>query len=224
MVGMDTFDAAAHPRSIATGQFAVKVNDAPRGGLDAPATPVNGQVYLQAWDSRDNLIEVSHETVDLRRVLDTFPLSTVRRVGDLGGTSEIADWMHSEGLINHDGPYDVYLDEDDVAEYLAEREAAGQEDPLTTSVHRTADEAKADLLETHRQIQELQDRARNFQRQFVAATLRGKAPTATRVLMDYNRMVITDAGGARVQMAPLDEAETRAAFAELQISGLFDLT
>lgn len=128
-----SFDSTQHPRAV-DGQFAEKVGAAPDISL-APAEPIVAKIVHQYWQN-DYAVETGDETeFDIRAVLDAATLDDIRNSNSSGDR----DWLHDDavtaGIIEPtDGPYyvETFFVEEELDEYIAAREAAGQEDPITT--------------------------------------------------------------------------------------------
>ncbi len=95
--------------------------------------PLKAKVIHQVWQG-DYAVETGEETeFDIRAVLDAAPLEDIRSMESSGDR----DWLHDDavnaGLIESaHGPYyvDTFYIEEQLEEYIAQREAAGQEDPV----------------------------------------------------------------------------------------------
>ncbi|MBN9214653.1 MAG: hypothetical protein J0J04_07555 [Microbacterium sp.] len=147
-----TFNEAAHPR-VASGRFTDKVNDAPSDALVAPTPPpipasqfgsVSGTIVLQELDYRDQDIEVDRATVDVSTILDGLDFDDLPdSVDDYETIDELFHWGQNMGLIvEHGGPFEVHLDEDELEAYRAERERSGRTSAVTTLPTCTATERK----------------------------------------------------------------------------------
>jgi hypothetical protein len=126
-----TFAESEHPRAT-DGKFAEKVGAAPSISLDVKP-PITAKVVHQQWIG-DYAVDTGEETeFDIRAVLDAAPLEDIRSMESSGDR----DWLHFDavnaGLIEPaEGPFyiDTFAAEEDLEEYIAAREAAGQEDPV----------------------------------------------------------------------------------------------
>lgn len=129
--GRDGFDPSQHPRAT-DGTFSEKVGAAPGISLENKP-PLNAKIVHQVWNG-DYAVETGEETeFDIRAVLDAASLDDIRSMDSSGDR----DWLHDDavnaGLIESaHGPYyvDTFYIEEQLEEYIAEREAAGQEDPI----------------------------------------------------------------------------------------------
>lgn len=145
-----SFSEAEHPRAT-DGTFAVKVGAAAEISLsespravdgDRPQAPdialekkppLNAKIVHQVWQN-DYAVDTGEETeFDIRAVLDAASLDDIRDMESSGDR----DWLHDDavnaGLIESaHGPYyvETFYIEEQLEEYIAEREAAGQEDPI----------------------------------------------------------------------------------------------
>lgn len=126
-----SFSEAEHPRAT-DGTFSEKVGAAPDIAL-APKPPLMAKVVHQVWQG-DYAVDTGEETeFDIRAVLDAASLDDIRSLESSGDR----DWLHDDavnaGLIESaHGPYyvETFYIEEQLEEYIAEREAAGQEGPV----------------------------------------------------------------------------------------------
>lgn len=126
-----SFSEAEHPRAT-DGTFAEKVGAAPGISLESKP-PLNAKIVHQMWNG-DYAVETGQETeFDIRAVLDAASLDDIRSMESSGDR----DWLHDDAVIaglieSAHGPYyvDTFYIEEQLEEYIAEREAAGQEDPV----------------------------------------------------------------------------------------------
>lgn len=203
---MSTFDAL-HPRA-SSGQFADKQNSAPNALLSAPpedAPAVDGYLRLQQWGPRDELLELSTERIDVRAVLDTYPLSQVRTFGDLGATERVVDRMREQGIISHDGPADLDIYGVELDEYIAAREAAGKLDPVTGQIVRPIADVEKQLHEMDAELTALRARRELSERQYLVSLLAPMAPSVLDITVVGDGLVMFDAAHTRVEL-PRDEA------------------
>lgn len=129
-----TFNPSDHPRA-ADGQFSEKTGAAPDVSLSADATPIVAKIVHQRWVG-DYAHDTGEETeFDIRAVLDSATLDDIRSMESSGDR----DWLHDDAVIAGiieptSGPYyvETFAVEEQLGEYIEAREAAGQEDPLTT--------------------------------------------------------------------------------------------
>lgn len=220
-VGMSTFDEALHPRTTG-GLFARKHDYVQTGTLTASAVvPVSAELSLQHWDHRNNLYELSRQTVDLRAVLDTMPLSRVRNVEY--DDNLVLDIMHEQGLVTHTGPCQLDVEPLDLEDYITERSADGQEEPVTGSLHRSADDAANDLVAAQQEMTALRERIAAYQSQYVGSLVRELAPTATHARIDRDAVVLIDASGRRVALTREQEATLRGQLAAYEVHGQFTI-
>lgn len=126
-----SFSESEHPRA-ADGTFSEKVGAAPDIAL-APKPPLTAKVVHQVWRG-DYAVDTGEETeFDIRAVLDAVSLDDIRSM-ELSGDR---DWLHDDAVIagiidSSNGPYyvETFYIEEQLEEYIAEREAAGQEGPV----------------------------------------------------------------------------------------------
>ena len=132
-----TFNDADHPRGHASnpGSFSTKMQGAPEiESLTAPT--IKAQIRREAWVG-NGIIQVGEvEEFPISHTLDTMTLEAVRKINP--GDSDHG-WLYFAAekagtLETHDGPFTVMLDDDTLRDYIAEREARGQEDAVTGPV------------------------------------------------------------------------------------------
>lgn len=217
---MSTFEAV-HPRA-ASGQFVEKRNDPPTCSLpiskgDLPA--VDGYVRLQAWNARDQLIELSEVRIDIRSVLDTYSLNRVRTFDDLGSTGALVERMREAGIIIHVGPADLDIDDLDLHDYIEGRADAGQEEPIALGIVRPIEDAESALTALDAEYKELQARHARAQRQYLVSLLAPAAPQVTEVTVHGRDIVMFDASHQKVVLAEADVLDILAACERLGIRG-----
>jgi hypothetical protein len=110
------------------------------------------QVTLQAWNDRDETVNIRTISFDARPVLDTMRLEAIE--ADEYGDDIYAAAQNAGLTPKHTGP--TFIDLDYIADYVEARRAAGQEDPLTTSVPpRSLDLIKAELKELDERLKQV---------------------------------------------------------------------
>lgn len=126
-----SFSEAEHPRA-ADGTFSEKIGAAPDIELDAKP-PMNAKIVCQVWQG-DYAVETGEEyDFDIRAVLDAAPLDDIRRMESSGDREWLYEDARQAGLIDAvEGPFyvDTFFVQEELEEYIAEREAAGQEEPI----------------------------------------------------------------------------------------------
>lgn len=159
MVVMSTqsgFVETLHPRGQAgnAGQFRKKENDAPAATLTDPKPDLSSEfgavtatIVFQELDHRDNDREVGREAVDIAAILDGRDVDDLPdSAGDYETIDGLFHWAQNMGLIGeHNGPFEVHLDDAELEAYRAARLRKGRVSALRVLRTCTA----ADLKERY---------------------------------------------------------------------------
>lgn len=131
----NTFLETEHPRA-GDGSFTMKTQTAPEAALLPQRTPgfpdertVPSTFVREAWQG-DNAIELSQDEFDVRGVLDTMSVEDIEVAVDQHFETVLGRAVDAGQLIDHDGPFTMRVDEDELEEYLAARRGAQQEAPV----------------------------------------------------------------------------------------------
>lgn len=220
--------AAGAPASSG-GQFAAHRSAAHSSALQPTATPapIPGEVRLQRWDHNDNLIEVGSVNVDFRAALDTLDMQQLEYIDHTGDADVIFEKFAEAGVITHDGPYDVGLDDEEFAAYFEERKASGSTEPVTPYLYRTAGEASGALVELTRRKLELEAMEKDARRAYVGAAVREMELPAEVRFVRYTPGVPPQLATADwedvVELTPQQRGDLMGRFDYYGISGVFEI-
>lgn len=160
--------------SVNGGHFAAKTNDESPVILALPAATV--RVRREAWDGRDNLIELDVVEFDGRAILDTLGVDDIDP--DETDNDDIFYTAQRLGLVDHDGPFTVYLDDPSVEAYVEARRAAGAEDAISEEPRRSMQQLQAARAEIEEQRRALEDRSADVAVEAVTQLILKERPTA----------------------------------------------
>lgn len=135
------------PKGIPTGgQFAEHARDDATIELRADERAVHAEFVAEKWDTNDYAIEVDRYDIDVRAALDAMSLEDVQAIA--AGHAD-ADFVYEQtaqyrmlSSERYDGPYTLRLDTADVAEYIEQRQATGQIDPVAAITYSPARSAE----------------------------------------------------------------------------------
>ena len=121
-----TFIEHEHPRD--TGRFTDKEQSAPEAALTSASPDVQGTFVREAWQG-DYAMTIDEETFPLAQILDSMDLDDVRDQADNPNDNDDLYYRASQAgiLAEHNGPFTVRFDEDEITAYIDQRSAAGQE-------------------------------------------------------------------------------------------------
>lgn len=163
--------------SVNGGHFAAKTND--ESPVSLGASPVTIRVRREAWDGRDNLIDLDVVEFDGRAILDSLDMDSINP--DETDNDDIFYTAERLGLVDHSGPFTVYLDDPSVVDYLEARRAAGAEDAITDTPRRSMEQLHATRAEIQAQRRSLEDRSADVAVEAVTNLILAERPTAAAV-------------------------------------------
>lgn len=211
------------------GEFTRKLNAPPTATLAPPASavaPVKSVVRLQRWTGprNDQIIEVESLRLDVAAALDTLPLDDVRSFGDTADNDPLFETLREHGLVQHNGPFDVELDRDELDEYISEREIEDRELPLRATVLRDLEDVRKALSQVSRDAQKLADRKHQLQAQYVAAAVAAEVPAARAAVVNPHAFpYLFDSNDQRIMIDDEVAERLRIQLDAQRISGTFEL-
>ena len=167
------------------GQFKSAERTVAAGDALAGADPqekVNASVQYQRWDSWDNVEVVSEEDVDLGALFDALPLDQVPEKIEHDEADEFFYKAQKIGVVSeHDGPFTLSIDHDDLAAYRTRREHLGQVErgiPGQRTFNERATLAHGRVTALDDQIASLHRKREQAAHAYIGSTVRALVPDA----------------------------------------------
>lgn len=182
------------------GKFGEHHRSAPDIDLDVSYThgdPVQATLVKERWYG-DDAQEIDREDVDVRALLDTYPLDGLPHPSDLGYDDN--DFLFYEaqehGLMEHDGPFTLSLPDDEYTEYYELRVSTGQSASVTEHFVDSPERVTARIDAVRAEIAALTERENRLLADLSHSEAHAEAPDSPSALSASQYGSVAEAAGA----------------------------